>query len=141
VPWFYNSYSGKLVHEDLPSPGYLAYEAALHTATGWHELGVADSATAAQAEAWVNAHLKGGAPPDPNASPSQYASNSLGQAANKAGQAVAGTFQLTFGNDTGLLGRILKVGLGLVLIISGVVKLTGAGKATFGIAGKAAVLA
>lgn len=135
MPWFYNSYSGKLVHEDPPSPGYLIYEAALKTATGWHELGVADSATAAEAEAWVSAHIKGGAAPSPDASVGQYASNAAGQAADKAGQAVAGTFHLTFGNDTGLLGRILKVGIGLILIIAGVAKMTGAGKTALGAAG------
>lgn len=140
MPWFYNSYSGKLVHEDPPSPGYLVYEAALHTATGWHELGVADNATAAQATAWAQANLPGAAP-SANASVGQYASTAAGQAASKAGQAIGSTFQLTFGNTTGLLGRIIKVGLGLVLIISGLVKLTGASKAALGAAGKAAVLA
>jgi len=141
MPWFYDSYSGKLVHEDPPSPGYYAYEAALHTGTGWHELGVADTATAAQAEAWVNANLKGGAAPDPNASVGTYASNAAGQAASKAGQTVASAFQLSFGNTTGLLGRVLKVAIGLILIISGLVRLTGAGKEALGLAGKAAVLA
>jgi hypothetical protein len=37
-------------------------------------------------------------------------------------------FQLTFGNTTGLLGRILKIGFGGILIIEGFLKLSGSGK-------------
>lgn len=50
-------------------------------------------------------------------------------------------WHLVFGNTGGLLGRIIKVVLGAVLLISGILRMTGADKAALGVAGKAAVLA
>lgn len=134
MPWFLNSYTGKLVHEDPPSPGYFTYEAALHTGTGWHELGVADSADAAQAEAWAQAHIKGGATPDPNASPSQYAANAIGQGTQKLATTGVGAL---LGDPSGL-GRVVKIIVGAALLIIGLARMTGttrlvAGAATRGV--------
>lgn len=48
------------------------------------------------------------------------------------------SWSLKFGNVTGLLTRILKVGIGAFLLLAGLMKLTGTDKAALGIAGAAA---
>lgn len=60
---------------------------------------------------------------------------------NAAKKTLGAGWNLTFGNTTGLLGRIIKVALGAVLLISGILRMTGTDKAALGVAGKAAVLA
>jgi hypothetical protein len=54
-----------------------------------------------------------------------------------AKSALGGGYQLVFGNAAGLAGRIFKVIIGGVLIISGIIHLSGADKTVLGIAGKA----
>lgn len=127
MPWFYNSDSGKLVHEDPPSPGYYTYEAALHTGTGWHELTVADSSSFAQAQAAAQAM---------NLGPVQGSTTSIGQLAqNEAGNlpgqvaggvaasAVPGLSQIgTFFASLGQAStweRLAEVVVGVILIAAG----------------------
>jgi len=76
--------------------------------------------------------------PSNPAAPAKAAANT---AASAAKNALTSTFNLTFGNTTGLLGRIIKVVLGAVLLISGIIRMTGTDKAALGAAGKAAMLA
>jgi hypothetical protein len=132
MPWFYDSDSGKLVHEDPPSPGYYVYEAALHTGTGWHELTVADSATQAQAAAAAKA-LNLGPVQGSSTSIAQLGANEVGNlpaqvsggAAASAipGVAQIGTFfsALTQGNTW---IRIAEGLLGIILIAVGVARIT-----------------
>jgi len=130
MTWFFNSYSGKLVHEDPPAPGYYVYAAALKTGTGWHELNVAPDAT--QAEAQAAAKLIGGAvpPQQPNASIGSLAGTAAGSVASQAATGHANTFssveqvlssfydQITNVKMWRSLGWLL---LGILLIISGLI--------------------
>jgi hypothetical protein len=61
MTWFYNSYSGELT--SASGADALAYEAAIHTGTGWHELPIPASDTAAEAEAYVEKNFPGGTQP------------------------------------------------------------------------------
>lgn len=61
MPWFYNSLSGELANESGFSA--LAYEAAIHSGTGWHELHISGSASFAQAAAEAKKEVPGGASP------------------------------------------------------------------------------
>lgn len=123
MAWFYNNYSGALIEESAPAPEFFVLEGELHLGNGWHEYGT---------EAEVNAAVAANHWPAPTTSSSQQVSNAAGSAAHKAASAASSAigdgFKLTFGNTTGLLGRILKAGFGIVLIIAGFLKLTGAGK-------------
>lgn len=128
MTWFYNSYSGKLVHEDPPAPGYYVYEAALKTGTGWHELNVSPDATQAQAQAAADALHAGAPAQQPDTSIGQLTQNAVGQGASKAAQTVvpgstgviseAGVFikALTDGKMWRSLGWML---LGVLLIFIG----------------------
>lgn len=127
MPWFYNSDSGKLVHEDPPSLGYYTYEAALHTGTGWHELTVADSASFAQAQAAAKA-LNLGPVQGGNTSIGQLAQNETSNLPKQVAGGVLGSWNLTFGGFNGLLVRGLKILFGGILIIAGLIKLTGTDK-------------
>lgn len=64
------------------------------------------------------------------------------QAAIAGGAAIANPTQnawsLVFGNTTGLLTRILKVGIGAFLLLAGIMKMTNADKDLVKIAGTAA---
>lgn len=107
--------------------------------------------TQAKAQAWATAYERN--PKTLHAGSDIPAG--IGQPVNPGGSGPGGTgtvagdnppagiggWSLSIGNVTGLLGRIVKVGLGAVLILSGVLKLTGTSKAALGIAGKAAVFA
>lgn len=66
------------------------------------------------------------------------AADAAQNAAGAAKSAIPNAFQLVFGNTTGLLTRILKVGLGGVLIIAGIMRMTGAKRDILQIAGTAA---
>jgi len=132
MPWFYNSYSGKLVHESPPAPGFYVYEAALKTGTGWHELNVPDNATQAQAQAAANAIPGGATAQQPNASIGDLAKNVPGQAAGKAGSSVVGALTdvnsfLSRLTSPNLWLRIGEFVLGALLILSGTMKLTNHG--------------
>lgn len=127
MPWFYDSYSGKLVHEDPPSPGYYAYLAETKLGLGWHELGVADSATAAQAAAWVTANITGGAAPTTSNNPLTLGGNAVSQGAGSLAGSLAssipGLSQL--GSFLAALGqastweRVAEVLIGAALIVAG----------------------
>jgi hypothetical protein len=60
--------------------------------------------------------------------------NATGGVGGAAKNLLGSGYQLVFGNTTGLLGRILKVIIGGVLILSGIVHLTGADKSALGAA-------
>lgn len=151
MPWFYNSDSGKLVHEDPPSPGYYAYEGALHTGLGWHELTVADSASFAQAQAAAKA-LNAGPVQGSGASIGQLAQNEAGSLPGQVAGGVASSglpglsqvgdfFSRLTEKSTWI--RIGEVLLGAALIIVSAAKLfagTSAGKAAVSIGTKAAIL-
>jgi hypothetical protein len=114
MPWFYNSRTGAFAEE----AGALGFLSVLGSklGLGWHEYPTEQAMDAAIAQNhW----------PPPTTNPA----NPIGKTAVGSVEAGAPTaFRLVFGNTTGLLGRILKVGVGLVLIIAGALKITGAGK-------------
>jgi hypothetical protein len=62
--------------------------------------------------------------------------NATGGVSGAAKNLLGSGYQLVFGNTTGLLGRGLKVVIGVVLILSGIIHLSGADKAALGVAGK-----
>lgn len=131
---FYNSRSGYYaVASQSLNPAaealFLSYEAQLHSGTGWHEYStLADMQAAVKANSWP--------------APTRSLTGAAGQgAATEGGAALGGGYHLVFGNTTGLLGRILKVVLGAVLLLSGIIRMTSIDKAALGAAGKAAVLA
>jgi hypothetical protein len=130
--WYYNTESGQLTQGDnLENLGNN-----LVGGLGWHELNVPGSATQAQAAAEAKKEFPAGkAPTTAGISAGSIAKG----AAADAGQALGSGVNLTFGNTTGLLGRTLKVVLGLTLIIAGVINMTGA-KSVVTTAAKAAVI-
>jgi len=77
MPWFYNSYSGELANES--GPAALAYYAALHTGTGWHELNIPGTDSFAQAAAAAVREVPGGT--TPTSSQAQALGNLPGAAA------------------------------------------------------------
>lgn len=57
--------------------------------------------------------------------------------ANAAKSVLGSGWSLVFGNTTGLLGRIIKVGLGGILIIAGITRISGVKKDIIAVAGTA----
>lgn len=129
VPWFYDSYSGKLVHESPPSPGYYVYAAAIHSGTGWHQLAIPDNATQAQAQVAANALPGGATAQKPNASIGSLAGNVPATAASKAtGVPIANVEEfLSRLTSANLWLRVGEFILGALLILSGTMKLTNHG--------------
>lgn len=115
MTWFYNSHSGELTS----ASGVLAapYLALLHAGIGWHELPIPASDTEAQAAAAAVRAVPGGTPPT---------TSIITGASNTATKAVAGIggWTVGLGNSTGLLQRALKVIIGAVLIIAGIIRFT-----------------
>ena len=146
MTWFYNSYSGKLVHEDPPAPGYFVYQAALKTATGWHEVNVPPDASQADAQKAANAIPGGASAQNPNAPISSLLKNGQTQAGNKVvpglGSAITSVegFLSTLGDKNTWI-RVVKISLGGAILIVGLLHLTGADKAIGGIAAKAVKVA
>jgi hypothetical protein len=122
MSWFYNSYSGELT--SASGVAALAYEAAIHTGTGWHELPIPASDTEAQAAAYAAANFKGSAAPTTSISKGLTNGITNNPITNAVGKAL--DYSLQFGNTTGLLTRILKVTFGGILLIAGILKLSGA---------------
>lgn len=133
MAWFYNSTTGAITQASAPDPQFFILEADLHLGTGWHEYGT---------EADVEAAVKANGWPAPTTSLTQEASNGAAstakQAASAAKSVIGSGFKLTFGNTTGLLSRILKVTFGGILIIAGLMRMTGADKDVIQIATTAA---
>jgi hypothetical protein len=134
MSWFYNSYSGELTHAS--GVDALAYEAALHSGTGWHELNISDSATEAQAAAEAKKEDPSGTTPTTSVSKGITSAVTNNPVTNAVGK--LGGYALSFGNTTGLLTRILKITLGGILIIAGIMRISGADKDLVQIAGTAA---
>jgi len=107
MPWFYNSYSGELVEES--GPAALAYYAALHTGTGWHELNIPGSDTFAQAAADALKEVPGGT--TPTSSQGQALGNLPGAATSSISSSVLGPL---FQSNIWL--RVAEVLIGVVLI-------------------------
>jgi hypothetical protein len=126
VTWFYDSYSGKLVHEDPPAPGYFAYMSELSLGLGWHELNVPPDAPEAVAAA--AAAKLGGAVPTTSNNPLSLGKTAAGQAAVKAAAPVGGITAI--GDFFGRLTerntwiRIAEVALGIILIAVGLTRMT-----------------
>lgn len=114
MPWFYDSRTGAFAEE----AGVLGFASTLqsHLGLGWHQYPTQAAMLAAiQANHW---------PP-----PNNHPSNPVGKTVvGSVESAVPATFSLVFGNTSGLLVRVLKVGVGLVLLIAGALKISGAGK-------------
>lgn len=126
MAWFYNSYSGELTHAD--GIDALAYEAAIHTGTGWHELKIADNATEAQAAAEAQKEVPGGK--TPTTSITQGLKNAPGGVANLLTNGAGNLLGLPqLHNLRDLMVRSAKVVIGAALIIIGVAQLSGASKA------------
>lgn len=114
--WFYNSITGSVIDE--PAIGDTIQD---HL-PGWH----GPFASKQDALGYYTANK--GANPGWKA-PTGLAGNvgnEAGAAASAAAGGTLGAFRLTFGNTTGLLTRILKTGVGLVLLVAGILKLSGA---------------
>lgn len=114
MTWFYNSYSGKLVHEDAPAPGYYVYESALHSGTGWHELNVPGDAS--ESDAAAAAKALGGSSPTTSNDVGTLGSNALSQGIAKTlggpGEVLTAAFQqLTKPSMWRSLGWILLGGI------------------------------
>jgi hypothetical protein len=128
MAWFYDSYSGKLVHEDPPAPGYYVYEAELSLGLGWHKLNVPADATE-QVAAAAAAKL-GGATPTTSNNPVSLAKNAAGTAADVTGLSGIGSALGSIGDFLGRLTqahtweRIAEALLGLVLIAVGIAHMT-----------------
>lgn len=117
--WFYNSISGGVIEE--PAIG----DTIQSHLPGWH------GPFASKQDA-LNYYQANKAANPGWAAPSGLLGgigNTVTAGAGAAGKAVLGAgWNLTLGNTSGLLVRILKVGVGLVLLIAGALKISGAGK-------------
>lgn len=134
---FYNSETGQYDVESqslnpITEAAFLANQARLHTGTGWHEYGSIAAMNAAVAQNhWPK--------PQQNNNPITAAQQqATGVASHAATSVIPNAFNLVFGNTTGLMGRILKVVFGGILIIAGVMRMTGAKKDIIAIASTAA---
>ena len=129
MAWFYNSYSGELTHAD--GLDALAYEAAIHTGSGWHELKIADSATEAQAAAEAKKEVPTGT------TPTTGLATGIANAAtnNPVTSALSGLLP-SFTNLRDFVVRAVKVVAGLALVIVGVSRMAGADKQVIGTAKK-----
>lgn len=136
MPWFYNSYSGELHH--ATGVDELAYEAALHSGTGWHELKIADSATEAQAAAEARKEVPNGTPPTTSFSKGAQNAITNNPATNALDKSLR--FGLHVQGIAGWFFRGLKVLVGGILILIGISKLTGADNKITQMAAKAAPL-
>lgn len=123
MTWFYNSDSGEIVNESPPAPEYFALEAYLHTGTGWHAYATqADVDTAVAANHWP--------PPTTslNTAIGNDASTIPAAAAKDAGNALSSALSgLNIhwpGADT-FLARALKIVIGGVMLVAGILKLSG----------------
>lgn len=116
--WYYNTETGQLTQgNNLENLGNNLVGGA-----GWHELNIPGNATAAQAAAEAAKEFPGGtAPTTAGITPGRVA----GVAAGEAGSALGGW---TIGGISGhnLLIRAMKIIVGGVLLISGIMRLTGA---------------
>ncbi len=111
--WSYNTTS----HQVAEVPDAFA-KAAAETATWPDRLIFFTSEQAADA---YMASQGGGA--DTSRSPVQAAANAASAAGQAAADAAKGGWHLTFGNVSGLLGRSLKIVLGAILLIGGILKM------------------
>lgn len=132
--WYYNTETGQLTQgNNLENLGNN-----LVGGLGWHELNIPGNATEAQAAAEAKKEFpSGAAPTNAGITPGRVVS----QAAKDAGASITSGFKVVLGGTTGLLTRILKVVIGGVLIIVGVMHLSGTDKKLTDIAGKAALFA
>lgn len=114
MPWFYNSRTGAYAEE----AGVLGWLSVLGSklGLGWHEYPTEQAMYAAvAANHW----------PQPTTHPSNPAGKIAVGSAEAAAKGVPTAFHLVFGNTGGLLGRALKVIVGLVLMLAGALKLSG----------------
>jgi hypothetical protein len=111
MPWFYNSISGELANES--GAAQLAYQAALHTGTGWHELNISGSASFAQAAAEALKEVPGGA--TPTGSAVQGLQNVPGSVAGAAASSISSSILGPLFQSNIWL-RVAEVLIGVVLI-------------------------
>jgi hypothetical protein len=126
VTWFYAPSNGALVHEDAPNPQY--YDLELGTLAGqWKVVNVAGDATTAQAAAAADKQFGPGTKTNgktaqtSNTSDTSVAAAAGTQAVTNAASDVLGL--PTFSNLRGLMIRVSKVVVGMLLIAIGTVKL------------------
>jgi hypothetical protein len=117
--WFYNSDTGSVVSEPAFGDTIQAH------LPGWH----GPFGTKAEALAY---YQQNAASHSGWKAPTGLAGNLGNAVSTVAGGAVKSVlgdgFHLVFGNTSGLLGRILKVAFGVILIVAGVLKLSGTDK-------------
>lgn len=137
MSWFYNSYSGELT--SASGVKALAYEAAIHTGTGWHELPIPASDTEAQAAEYVKANFAG------STAPTTSITGGLGNAVtnnpitNAIGKAFDYVVSVNGFSGTNFVLRAVKIIIGGVLLISGLIHISGVDKSALGIASKAVI--
>lgn len=125
MSWFYNSYSGELT--SASGAEAIAYQVAIHTGTGWHELSIPATDTEAQAAAAVSQEFPSGAAPT---------TSLLGGEAQAATSAVPGLtdigdffHRLTEGSTWVRVGEFLFAGILLYVGIKAVTSQTPVGNA------------
>lgn len=116
--WFYNSLSGAIIQG--PAIGD-TIQLAL---PGWHGPFASKQAALDYYQANKAAHPGWAAP----TGLAGNVGNTVGAAAGAVAKGIAGAWKLQLGNTGGLLVRTLKVGVGLVLLVAGVLKLSGASR-------------
>lgn len=135
MSWFYNSHSGELT--SASGLDAVAYQAALHTGTGWHELNIPASDTEAQAAAAAVAEVPGGAKPTTSvAAGTVNAAGTVASAATGSLGTLAGFLGVGKISGTNLVIRGAKIIIGGLLLIIGLVHITGAGGAAASVARK-----
>lgn len=117
--WFYNSISGGVISEPALGDTIQAH------LPGWHGPFASKQAALDYYQANKASHPGWAAPSGLLGG----IGNTVTAGAGAAGKAVlGGGWNLVLGNTGGLLVRILKVGVGLVLLIAGALRLSGADK-------------
>ena len=134
--WYYNTESGQLTQgNNLENLGNNLVGGA-----GWHELNVPGTDTAAQATAAAKAEFPTGkAPTTAGITAARVASGAVSDAAQAAGAGASWVAGITGISGTNLAIRAAKVIIGGVLLIVGLVHITGAGGAAADLARKVPV--
>jgi hypothetical protein len=128
MPWFYDSRTGAYAEE----AGILGFLSNLQAkfGLGWHEYATYQDMTAAiAANHW---------PPLNNSPSNPVGKTVVGSAEAAAGSSGLGGLHLSWPGADTFLARSIKIILGGILLVAGILKLTGADKATLGIAGTVA---
>jgi hypothetical protein len=128
--WYYNTESGELTHgNNLENLGNN-----LFGGLGWHELNISGNATEAQAAAEAKKEFPSGKAPT-----TSLVTGAANQTQTEVGSLLSGTIGVTGFSGTNFVLRAVKIIIGGVLLISGIIHMAGIDKTALGIAGKAVI--